>query len=60
MMGFTDGDWRLTLFLTASMLIFASFQPTDVRHDGLRGSTLLSIALIALAAAGVVLWLVTR
>ena len=59
-MGIADSEWRLTPFLTAVALISVTFHPIEVRHDGLRGSTILSLLVGVLTAAGVVYWIATR
>ena len=59
-LGVADGDWRLSPFLSALMFLSVGFQPTEVRHDGLRRSTLLSTVVVVLAVGGALYWFMTR
>jgi hypothetical protein len=52
LMGVANGDWRLSPFLSALMLISVGFQTASVRHDGLRRSTVLCTVLVVLALGG--------
>jgi hypothetical protein len=58
--GVTKDDWRLTSFLLALTFISVSFHPAEVRRDGLRGSTIISLIVVSLAVGGVVYWAITR